>query len=1101
MVSTLTDVWRQVRAPVEADRWSGNVPRITGRVLGLFAAVVALWSIAPPVRHLVSVPRRYFDDYYFDAPDTSLSWALVLGLLAAALGRRKRVAWWLLVGYLVVRVLFLAALVVVDGDPHAAVAAVIESGVLLILVAARKQFSTRVRRGALPRAVTVLIVGLGVGTVAGWGLLSVVPGDLAPGERLLWAFNRVSALSLIDLDDFSGHPPAAASAVLGTFGAVALLASMLVLFRAQRSANALTGYDESAIRGLLLHHGDDDSLGYFATRRDKAVVFSPDGRAAITYRVEIGVCVASGDPVGDVQAWPQVIKAWRREIDRYGWTAAVMGASEAGARAYRASGLNVLHLGDEAVLDTREFRLAGADMRQVRQAVNRATRHGVTVRIRRHRDVPASEMGEIIGLAESWRGSATERGFSMALGRLGDPLDGDCVLVEAVRPDGQPIALLSLVPWGSHALSLDVMRRDPEAPNGVVELMIATLAEESPQLGVRRISLNFAVFRAVFHDGARIGAGPVLKAWRRVLQFLSRWWQLETLYRSNEKYCPKWYPRYLCYEVGSALPRVGVASAIAEGFIPVPGSADSSARHTGTQESLSSDFVLRAGLNLDGRPPSWAVQRPQPPRRRMPEQMRVRSAKLESLARSGVDTSPPARRPTHSLRQATVAPLGTEMRLAGRLVRVRHHGGVVFVDLRVWSDQVQIMIDARSVGEERTRALTREFDIGDLAEFEGVLTRTRSGDRALSARDWSLLGKSLHPLPDKWKGLTDPEALVRQRHLDLMLNQRARDVIEARSAIVTALRDLLREDGYLEVETPILQPVHGGANAAPFQTHINAYDLDLYLRIAPELYLKRLCVAGMDQVFEIGRVFRNEGADRTHNPEFTILEAYRAHSDYEEMMTLCRRLIQAAAVAAHGREVIMRRGPDGDLVEVDISGDWPVVSMYQAVSDAVGVHVDPNTPLDTLQRLCNDRDVGYQTTWDAGAVAQALYEELVEKTTEFPTFYTDFPTSTSPLTRPHPTIEGVAAKWDLVAWGVELGTAYSELTDPIEQRRRLTQQSMLAAGGDPDAMELDEAFLTTLEYAMPPTGGLGMGVDRVVMLITGATIRESLAFPLVRPHP
>lgn len=341
---------------------------------------------------------------------------------------------------------------------------------------------------------------------------------------------------------------------------------------------------------------------------------------------------------------------------------------------------------------------------------------------------------------------------------------------------------------------------------------------------------------------------------------------------------------------------------------------------------------------------------------------------------------------------------------------------------------------------------------------------------------------------------------VRQRYVDMTINVEAREVLAKRSAVVRSLRDTLTGWGFLEVETPVLQQVHGGANAAPFRTHINAYDLDLYLRIAPELYLKRLCVGGMEKVFELGRVFRNEGVDYSHNPEFTILEAYEAHSDYERMMHACRQLIQNAAIAANGACVALRPGADGTLTEVDISGDWPVRTVHGAISEAVGETVTPDTPVDRLRLLCDKVEVPYQPGWDAGQIVLEMYEHLVEERTQEPTFYIDFPTSVSPLTRAHRRIDGVAERWDLVAWGVELGTAYSELTNPIEQRRRLTEQSLLAAGGDPEAMELDEDFLEALEFAMPPTGGLGVGVDRVVMLITGRSIRETLPFPLVKPR-
>ncbi len=1091
------------RLPAEtAGRRFVSVPHVAGTTLGVFAVLVALWSISPTLRYWIHVPREYVDTYYFDAPDTSLSYALVLGLLAAALAGRKRIAWWILTVYLIAFTIDNAVVTVTERDLDAAVALVVHLVVVAILVAAYPQFYTRVRRGAVWKALGVLVAGLALATLIGWGLVELFPGSLPGDERLLWAFNRVTALTALDNDQFSGRPHGFVNTLLGLLGALALLAAVVVLFRSQRSANALTGSDESAIRGLLDRDGDD-SLGYFATRRDKAVVFAPSGKAAVTYRVEVGVCLASGDPLGNPEAWPHAIDEWLTLARGYGWAPAVMGASEAGATAYRRAGLSVLELGDEAILHTAEFTLSGREMRPVRQAVNRARKQGAAVQIRRHRDLADDEMAEAIRLSEEWRDTETERGFSMALGRLGDSLDGDCLLVEA-RVHGELVALLSLVPWGTDGASLDLMRRDPSAPNGVVELMVSELATHGKEFGVARISLNFAVFRSVFEEGSRIGAGPVLRLWRSILLFFSRWWQLEALYRSNLKYRPHWAPRFLCFRENRELPRVGIASAIAEGFLTVPSFGRRKAsRHTGTHVNAPESLVDSGTLHDDGSAPTGTSSAAgiavttcvaaAGPRR--PEQVRVRMAKLAPLADEGIDPYPVAVRPTHTAVAAHDAPAGTSVRVAGRLLRIRDFGGVLFAVLRDWSGDVQLLVDRGAVGGRRFT-----FDLGDLVEVSGTMGHSRSGDVALLVDEWRLDGKCLHPLPDKWRGLVDPEARVRQRYVDLAINPHARRLLTARSAVVRSLRDQLGARGYLEVETPILQSVHGGANAAPFVTHINAYDLDLYLRIAPELYLKRLCVAGMEKVFEIGRVFRNEGADFKHNPEFTILEAYEAHSDYEQMRVLARELIQHAAVAAHGREILVRPGPDGTPVEIDISGEWPVKTFHGAISEALGVDVDANTPVAELRRLCEDREIPYNPAWDAGATAQEMYEHLVESRTEFPTFYTDFPTSVSPLTRPHPTKPGVAAKWDLVAWGIELGTAYSELTDPIDQRARLTEQSLLAAGGDEEAMELDEDFLQALEHAMPPTGGLGMGVDRIVMLITGGSIRESLAFPLAKPR-
>nr|WP_255450315.1 bifunctional lysylphosphatidylglycerol synthetase/lysine--tRNA ligase LysX [Skermania sp. ID1734] len=1085
-------------------RWSNltQFPHIAGSIMGIYAVVCLLWSLSPGLRYLTRVPREFIDNYYFDAPDTSLAWALVLVLLAGALSSRKRIAWWLLTIYLALLALVNALEMVTEHNVNAGIALAVHLLVIGLLVLARGEFYTRVRPGAGWKALGVLVVGLAIGSLLGWGLVELFPGTLPSGQRVFWALNRVTALSFIENEQFDGRTHGFVNFLLGLFGATALLAAVITLFRSQRSTNALTGTDESAIRGLLERSDVEDSLGYFATRRDKAVVFAPSGKAAVTYRVELGVCLASADPIGLREAWPHAVEAWLALTKKYGWAPAVMGASKLGAQVYQRAGLTVLQLGDEAILYPREFNLNGAEMKPVRQAVNRLRKQNFSIRVRRHRDLSKEEMATVIGRADAWRDTETERGFSMALGRLGDSLDGDCLLVECLAntPDGERVlGMLSFVPWGRTGISLDLMRRDPKGPNGVMEFMVSELALSAGDIGINKISLNFAVFRSVFEEGGRIGAGPILRMWRSILLFFSRWWQLEALYRSNVKYQPTWVPRYICFEDNRELPRVGIASGIAEGFIP-RFESDGATKHTGTHNAVPADLPAVKLLHADGSAPDLPPlpQAARGPRR--PEQVRVRLSKLDKLAAAGVDPYPVAYPPTHSVAEACQAPVGTRVRLAGRILRIRGYGGVVFALLRDWSGDIQLLIEREAVGAEKCAAFTDTFDLGDLIEISGTIGRSKSGELSLLATDWRMTGKCLHPLPDKWKGLSDPETRVRQRYVDIAIRPDARKLLVARSAVVKSLRDTLAARSFIEVETPILQQVHGGANAAPFHTHINAYDLDLYLRIAPELYLKRLCVAGMEKVYEIGRVFRNEGVDFKHNPEFTILEAYEAHSDYERMMVLCRELIQAAAVAAHGRAVIMRPSQDGQLVEVDISGEWPVKPVHEAISEKLGVEVTPETPLAELRRLCDANEIAYQSTWDAGEVVQELYEHLVEAVTELPTFYTNFPTSVSPLTRPHPTIPGVAAKWDLVAWGMELGTAYSELTDPVDQRQRLTEQSLRAAGGDAEAMELDEDFLRALEHAMPPTGGLGMGVDRIVMLITGGSIRDSLAFPLAKPR-
>jgi len=613
------------------------------------------------------------------------------------------------------------------------------------------------------------------------------------------------------------------------------------------------------------------------------------------------------------------------------------------------------------------------------------------------------------------------------------------------------------------------------------------------------------MFRSAFEQGAQLGAGPVARLWRGFLLFFSRWWQLETLYRSNMKYQPDWVPRYACYEDTRMIPRVGVASVIAEGFLMLP-FARRDEQHTGQRPSVPPTLLATGLLHDDGSAPDVTALREadfadhDDRSRRQPEQMRVRLSKLKALQNSGIDAYPVGQPPSHTVAQALKAGDQAEVSVSGRVLRIRDFGGVLFAELRDWSAEVQLLLENSILEHGCTADFTKAIDLGDLVEVTGKMGYSKNGTQSLIVHRWRLIGKCLRPLPNKWKGLTDPEARVRSRYVDLAVNTESRTLITARCNVLRAIRDTLNDKGFLEVETPILQQVHGGATARPFITHINSYDLDLYLRIAPELYLKRLCVGGMEQVFELGRAFRNEGVDFSHNPEFTLLEAYQAHADYTYWIDGSRELIQNAAQAANGAQVVLRPGAGDSLEEVDISGVWPVKTVHDAVSEALGEHVDANTGLATLRRWSDAAKIPYLARWDAGAVLLELYEHLVEDRTEQPTFYIDFPSSVSPLTRPHRSKPGLAERWDLVAWGVELGTAYSELTDPVEQRRRLEKQSFLAAGGDPEAMQLDEDFLQAMEYAMPPTSGLGMGVDRVVMLVTGRSIRESLPFPLAKPR-
>jgi lysyl-tRNA synthetase, class II len=487
----------------------------------------------------------------------------------------------------------------------------------------------------------------------------------------------------------------------------------------------------------------------------------------------------------------------------------------------------------------------------------------------------------------------------------------------------------------------------------------------------------------------------------------------------------------------------------------------------------------------------------------LPEQMRVRLAKAERLREAGIEPYPVGYPRTHTIAEVREqhpdlpadAATGDQVGVTGRVMLSRTGGKLCFATIRDGSGEIQVMISRDRVGDEALAAWKSDVDLGDQIGVTGEVITSRTGELSVLAESFAITAKSLRPLPDKHAGLSDPQTRVRMRYVDLIVNPEARRLAELRASVTRAIREELHREGFIEAETPVLQTLHGGANARPFLTHINAYDMQLYLRIALELYLKRLMVGGLEKVYEIGRIFRNEGVDATHNPEFTMLEAYAAYGDYTSIGVLTRKLIIRAAQAGLGSTIVRR--PDGS--EHDIGGEWPSVGVHDAVSAAIGEKVTPDTGKDQLRQLAGQAGIAVDPSWNAGQMLLELYEHLVEARTVLPTFYRDFPVEVAPLTRAHREDPRLAERWDLVAFGTEIGTGYSELVDPVEQRARLTEQSLLAAGGDAEAMQFDEDFLRALEYGMPPTGGMGMGIDRVLIMLTGASIRETILFPIVRP--
>ncbi|MGI9002498.1 MAG: lysine--tRNA ligase [Pseudonocardia sp.] len=482
--------------------------------------------------------------------------------------------------------------------------------------------------------------------------------------------------------------------------------------------------------------------------------------------------------------------------------------------------------------------------------------------------------------------------------------------------------------------------------------------------------------------------------------------------------------------------------------------------------------------------------------------MRVRRAKRAQMLARGRDPYPVGVERTHDLRQVRAAhadlppdaSTGEEVGVTGRVIFLRNTGKLCFATLREGDGtELQAMLSLALVGADELARWKATVDLGDHVFVHGEVVTSRRGELSVLADGWMMAAKAMRPLPVAHRQLSE-ETRARQRYVDLIVRPQAREMVRHRAAVVRTLRSVLHERAFVEVETPMLQLQHGGATARPFVTHANALGTDLYLRIAPELFLKRCVVGGIERVFEINRNFRNEGIDSTHSPEFAMLEAYQAYATYDEMADLTRTVVVASAQAVFGSTVV--RHADGS--EHDLGGEWRSVTLHDAVAEAVGQAVTLDTSSDDLRKLAAAHDVELADSLSAGEIVLELFERLVEHTLVEPTFVRDYPIEVRPLTRQHRDEPRLAEAWDLIVFGTELATAYSELVDPVEQRERLYAQSLRAAAGDVEAMQLDEDFLRALEYGMPPTGGLGIGIDRLLMTLTGLGIRETILYPLVR---
>ena len=488
----------------------------------------------------------------------------------------------------------------------------------------------------------------------------------------------------------------------------------------------------------------------------------------------------------------------------------------------------------------------------------------------------------------------------------------------------------------------------------------------------------------------------------------------------------------------------------------------------------------------------------------LPEQLRIRREKREAIIARGGEaypvsvprtTSLKAIRETHKELAIDIATGITES-VVGRVIFKRDTGKLCFATIREGDGtELQAMLSLDKVGQESLDLWKSEIDLGDLVSVTGEVITSKRGELSILTSNWALASKSLRPLPVEHKPLSE-ETRVRMRYVDLIVRPEARSNARLRPQVMRSLRETFNKRDFIEVETPMLQVMHGGAAARPFKTFSNAYDMDLYLRIAPELFLKRCIVGGLERVFEINRNFRNEGADSSHSPEFAMIESYESFGDWNSIAALTQQLVQDAAMATSGSHIVTHH----DGRQLDLGGKWREANLFDLISEGVGESVTPQTSLEDLKKIATKLGMKIDPKWITGKLAEEIFEHVCKDQLAGPIFVKGYPIDTSPLVRAHREIPGVVEKWDLYVEGFELATGYSELIDPVIQRERLIEQASLGAKGDLEAMQLDEDFLRAMEYAMPPMGGMGMGVDRLLMALTGLGIRETILFPLVKPE-
>ncbi len=1104
-VPSLGDLSRldELESREQVIRGSGQRPWM----LTVIIAIAGLWQFVPGllVTHLGLIRVARFssgsvhDIHILATAFGSLS-GLVLVVLARQIYRQKRRAWWvatILTGIGIVLAVFGGQLILF----------VIMVLAFVGLLIRRDEF----RAEADPPTIVRLLIWIPIYVVfllaVGGVMLLANRHHLRPRLTLSgWidsVFGRVVGVG----SDYRFDDPTferTYAVLMIALGIIGILLLAFFFFRPiiQRADHTTEEWEHA--QRLVRQYGWD-TLAYFVLRPDKSFFFSSDGEAMLAYGYRGGYALVSGDPVGRPESIPLLLEEFFTMCRKNAWKFAFLAVREADVPLYERFGLHALYMGDEAIIHPDTFDLDGHDMRKVRQTARRFEKAGYTYEFMTEAECDRNLMLRLNQISADWRGDKPEEGFTTALSQDMTGAYPDCGIAVAFDAENVPMGFMHLIPcFGDEpGYSLDIMRYERDAPNGIMEYLIASTAISLGRRGITRLSSNFAAFGRLLDDDLDFQGLQRVARWG--VKKLSKVYQADNLRTFNTRFQPHWLPRVIVYRDARDMASIGLLYLGAERILRLPGLGLILEPRARNKTPPMTGSIKHAPLGAGTRPRSRMISEPiSPDDLGQTPLFQARVSEANKMREDGIEPWPIL---TDFAPDTTVRELrdrygeiepdtetGATVSIGGRVLALRKYGALTFGDIRDRTGEIQIYVRRDRTKAEEFSAFAK-VKVGDFIGVTGEVMTTKTGELSIRPTRILLTSKALRALPDRSDGFTDPELRARHRYLDLIMNDDARERAIGRSKAIATIREFMAEHEFIEVETAILQNIPGGAAAKPFITHHNALHIDIYLRIALELQLKRLIVGGLERVFELSRTFRNEGIDNRHNPEFTMMEAYCTYMDYWSMMTFTEEMVARVATAVTGGTVVTIGGR-----EMDLTPPWERITMVDAITRETGLDLHLDQPIEVIRERVESYGVETEPNWGGGRILDEIYDEHVQSKIWGPVFLHDYPAETSPLAKQHRDNPLYAERFEVITAGREMVNSYTEQNDPIVQREALMAQMGNREAGDDEAERIDFDFLRAMEHAMPPLGGMGIGIDRLVMLLTDTDhIKDVILFPTYRP--